>query len=66
MLYLEMLASQEQFRETQRQVEHNRLEARLVKEARSSTDAALRETLPYMSVFTGPAWSIRRRQGAGW
>ena len=65
MLYLEMLASQERIRETRRQVEHNRLEARLA-QGRSSADTALRGTLPYPSVFTGFLWSIRRWQGAGW
>ncbi len=65
MLYLEMMASQEQMRETRRQVEHHRLEASLA-QARSSTKTSLRWTRPHRSVFTGPAWSIRRWQGAGW
>ena len=65
MLYLEMMASQEQMRETRRQVEHNRLETSLA-QARSSTKTSLRWTRPLRSVFTGPAWSIRRWQGAGW
>jgi hypothetical protein len=66
MLYLEMLASrEEQIRETRRQVERNRIEARLSR-ARSGTDAALSVTLPHMSLFTIPAWSVRSWRGAGW
>ena len=66
MLYLEMLASrEEQIRETRRQVERNRLEARLARN-RSGTDTALPVSLPHMSLFTIPAWSVRSWRGAGW
>ena len=65
MLYLEMLASREQIEETRRQVEHNRLEARLAR-ACSGTEAAPQGTLPRMSTCTVPAWSTRRWLGAGW
>ena len=65
MLYLEMLASREQIKEARRQVEHNRLEARLARN-RPSTDAALRVALPHKSVFARPAGSIRGWQGVGW
>jgi len=65
MLYLEMLASREQqIAETRRQVEHNRLEARLAR-ARSDTDTAQRVT-PHTSLFTAPVWSLRSWLGAGW
>jgi hypothetical protein len=66
MLYLEMLAArEEQIRETRREVERNRLEARSAR-ARSGTDAALRPTLPRVGVFAVPAWAIRRWRRAGW
>jgi hypothetical protein len=66
MLYQEMWVSQGQRMEIRRQVKHNRLEARLA-QARLSNDAALQETLPYMSSrFAGPAWQIESWQGAGW
>ena len=66
MLYLEMLAArEEQIRETRRQVERNRLEARSAR-GRSGTDAAPRLTLPHVGLFAVPAWSIRRWRGAGW
>ena len=65
MLYLEMAARQEQMMETRRQVEHNRLEARLAR-ARLSKDVALQEARPYTSMFTNPDWRMERWQGAGW
>ncbi len=66
MLYLEMLAArEEQIRETRRQVERNRLEARSAR-AHSGPDAAPRLTLPHLGLFTGPAWSVRSWRGAGW
>ena len=65
MLYLEMAASQEQMMETRRQVEHNRLEARLA-QARLRHEAALQETHPYTNMFTNTAWRMERWQGAGW
>ena len=66
MLYLEMLAGrEEQIRETRREVERNRLEARLAR-TRSGTDAAPRVTLPQVDVFVVPAWSVRSWRGAGW
>ena len=64
MLYLEIATSREQIRETRRQVEHNRLEARLAR-ARSDTDTAQRVT-PHTSLFTAPVWSMRSWLGAGW
>ena len=54
MLYLKMAASQEQMMETRRQVEHNRLEARLA-QARLSHEAALQETHPHMNMFPNTA-----------
>jgi hypothetical protein len=65
MLYLEMAARQEQMMETRRQVEHNRLEARLAW-ARLSNDVALQEARPYTRMFTNTAWRMERWQGAGW
>ena len=65
MLYLEMAASQEHNRELRRQVEHNRLKARLAK-AGMSHNAVQQETRSYKSMITGTAWGIERWQGAGW
>ena len=66
MLYLEMLAArEEQIRETRREVERNRLEARVAR-ARSGTDAVPRMTLPRVGLLAVPPWSIRRWRGAGW
>ena len=65
MLYLEMAASQEQMMETRRQVERNRLVAKLV-QARLSHEVALQETLPQKSRFTNTAWRMERWEGAGW
>ena len=65
MLYLEMTASQEQMKETRRQVEHNRLEARLA-QARLSHEADIQKSLPYMSTFTNTAWRMETWQDAGW
>jgi hypothetical protein len=66
MLYHEMGANQEHRMEIRRQVEHNRLEARLA-QARLSKDTALQERLPYIRMLTGPVWWINeRRQRAGW
>ncbi len=43
MLYLEMLAArEEQIKETRRRVEHDRLQARLARAARSDGDGATR------------------------
>ena len=61
MLYLVMAASQVQMMETRRQVEHNRLEARLA-QARLSHEAVLRKTRPYMSMFTDTAWRMESWQ----
>jgi hypothetical protein len=45
MLYLEMLAAREQqIRETRRRVEHDRLEARLARAARSDGDGGTRRS----------------------
>ncbi len=44
MLYLEMMAGREQqIRETRRRVEHDRLEARLARDARSDGDGGTRK-----------------------
>jgi hypothetical protein len=59
MLYLEMAASQEHNRELRRQVEHNRLEARLA-QARLSHNAVQQEARPYKSMFTSTAWRMER------
>ena len=69
MHYLETEASRERIGEIRRQVEHNRLEARLAK-ARLSYEAVLQEPRPYASVFTRPrladgtvagSWLVRDR-----
>jgi len=65
MLYPEMAASREQIRATRKQVEHNRLEAKLA-QARLSHEADVQESLPYMSMFTNAAWRMETWQGAGW
>jgi hypothetical protein len=60
-----MAASREQIRATRRQVEHNRLEARLA-QARLSHENVLQEARPHTSIFTNTAWRVERWQGAGW
>ncbi len=66
MLYLEMLAArEEQIRQTRREVERNRLEARSTR-ARSGTDAAPRVPRPRAGLFAVPSWSVRGWRGAGW